>query len=348
MLFCGIAFYFFWNEYRLNEETGPTATDTTAVSVDTTAVSVVAPSITEVFSSKMFEQGINRKDSFLLYKYEFDSISQELKVRVVVDTFPYTEYKGNKIYQGDILLGTSIADIPADTSRYIKVIRKSSWPKDKAFARKPNQSTEIKRLQAVGEKAFNRLWSKNVVSYKISSNVNTDSVRKAIDMWRTRLAGVLEFRELTTVTATTSYVIFKLGAGYSSDCVGMKGGGPQVVTIDPAMRVGNIAHEIGHVIGLWHEHSHPARDQFIIIHTDNINNGDRDQFIKKDMSSVNVNDYDFASLMHYDQNAFAIGRNPHLITIELQPAFRGKGIVFGQRNKPSDRDIEMIKNLYKK
>jgi hypothetical protein len=41
-----------------------------------------------------------------------------------------------------------------------------------------------------------------------------------------------------------------------------------------------MAHELGHCLGLWHEHNRPNRDSFITINTNNIQNDFRNQFDK--------------------------------------------------------------------
>jgi len=54
-----------------------------------------------------------------------------------------------------------------------------------------------------------------------------------------------------------------------------RSGGPQLVTITPnCSSVCNVAHVLGHALGLWHEHSRPDRDEYIEVHLDRIAEND--------------------------------------------------------------------------
>lgn len=62
----------------------------------------------------------------------------------------------------------------------------------------------------------------------------------------------------------------------SSCCsyVGRRGGGPQAISIGKNCdKFGIVAHELGHVVGFWHEHTRPDRDQHVTIIRENIQPG---------------------------------------------------------------------------
>lgn len=64
---------------------------------------------------------------------------------------------------------------------------------------------------------------------------------------------------------------------------------------------GVVAHELGHVIGFFHQQSRPDRDEYIRIHYENIANHLKDSFTK--LSWDRIADlgvpYDYLSIMHY-------------------------------------------------
>ena len=78
-----------------------------------------------------------------------------------------------------------------------------------------------------------------------------------------------------------------------------------------------ILHEIGHAIGIWHEHTRPNRDLYIKINKENIPQGYLIQFKRRTRSEVNTYElgYDYGSIMHYNQKASSKnGRNTiHII-----------------------------------
>ena len=84
-------------------------------------------------------------------------------------------------------------------------------------------------------------------------------------------------------------------------------GGKQTVSLGlwwqhQCKEVSTIVHELGHVVGFWHEHSRPDRDQYIRINWDNIHWSRMFNFNKlptKEIDSMNVS-YDYRSIMHYE------------------------------------------------
>lgn len=56
--------------------------------------------------------------------------------------------------------------------------------------------------------------------------------------------------------------------------VGRRGSGPQAISIGKNCdKFGIVVHELGHVIGFWHEHTRPDRDEHVSIIRDNIQPG---------------------------------------------------------------------------
>uniref|UniRef100_A0A0N5B2C4 Metalloendopeptidase n=1 Tax=Strongyloides papillosus TaxID=174720 RepID=A0A0N5B2C4_STREA len=105
-----------------------------------------------------------------------------------------------------------------------------------------------------------------------------------------------------------------------------------------------ILHEIGHALGLIHEQSRSDRDKYVNVKFDNINNKEHSNFRRFNFST-NKNystSYDFASIMHYHQNDFAVNKDEPVLTSKLNNAFNK---MMGQRLKMTFNDFKKI-NLY--
>ena len=89
----------------------------------------------------------------------------------------------------------------------------------------------------------------------------------------------------------------------------------QPVSIGYSCTFSAVLHEIGHVLGFYHEQSRPDRDKYVTIHHQNIIPGAESNFRKvTDVNSLGVT-YDFNSIMHYYARDFA---KPGTITISAK------------------------------
>lgn len=72
-----------------------------------------------------------------------------------------------------------------------------------------------------------------------------------------------------------------------------------------------LTHEMGHILGLSHEHQRPGRDSFITFRSNFADAGSGDYKIITTLNPVN-NDYDYGSIMHYP---IANNRNPDFVNL---------------------------------
>lgn len=107
---------------------------------------------------------------------------------------------------------------------------------------------------------------------------------------------------------------------------------PQGVALGPGcVTLSTVTHELGHVLGFYHEHNRPDRDDYINIRT-NVGSSLRSQLQRLRFSSTFGLGYDYASIMHYD----SLGG---VITAKID-------VPFGNAEELSPLDIEKARRLY--
>lgn len=101
--------------------------------------------------------------------------------------------------------------------------------------------------------------------------------------------------------------------------VGRRGDGPQAISIGKNCdKFGIVVHELGHVVGFWHEHTRPDRDKYVDIFYKSIQPGGTSRlggrlslgqdynFDKAKLDEVDSlgEPYDFNSIMHVGNLSF--------------------------------------------
>ncbi|MGZ3711920.1 MAG: M12 family metallopeptidase [Bdellovibrionota bacterium] len=103
-----------------------------------------------------------------------------------------------------------------------------------------------------------------------------------------------------------------------------------------------LLHEIGHAIGLIHEHQRPDRDSYINVNYGNIVSGQANQFDIIATANQRTG-YDFLSVMHYSKTAFT---SNGLNTMEPKPAYSSYLNTMGTVTSISNSDRDSVNALY--
>jgi hypothetical protein len=183
------------------------------------------------------------------------------------------------------------------------------------------------------------------------SSVQREIMRLAIEHWEAN--SNVRFYNATgmpTVDPTYGfaypYIEFVNGNDVNSSQIGRNAnGGRQELKIQSASWaytevVGAGIHELGHAIGMDHEHNANDRDNFINLNLNNVLPEKRFNFNKRTTNYYQIGAVDFQSVMIYDSQAFA--SSPNLIVMTR----KSDGNVFTGNSVTSVTDRKWVNNLY--
>ena len=104
-----------------------------------------------------------------------------------------------------------------------------------------------------------------------------------------------------------------------------------------------LSHEIGHLLGFFHEHNRPDRDHFIDIVWENIQDDKADQFKKRNEANVVsfCSPYDFGSIMQYPLDYYTNTKGKDTMVKKVK--YDGP---VGTNTRPSETDLQQLRYLY--
>ncbi len=179
----------------------------------------------------------------------------------------------------------------------------------------------------------------------------TPKIQTAISQSNSDLSGVLQWLQWTSSDGP-NYVDINLSASdLSGQCEALEGyeaRPAQPMTGSTNCTVGTIMHEMGHIIGLWHEQSRSDAGTYITTHYSNVIKGSWGNFQPQPDNYENLTTYyDYASLMQYPAFSFTRNGGPVIETIPAGiPLGSIDGVPVPASVHYSAADIEGIKRLY--
>ena len=233
----------------------------------------------------------------------------------MVKTVKYSDVDGDAIFEGDIVLGT-VAQM------------------EEAYKKISDSDDVQETLKAVFISGSQFRWPNGVIPFRIDPGLpDPNRVTEAIQHWhqRTNIRFVPRNQEV-------DFVSFIRSSSGCSSAVGRQTK-EQFVKLGDNCDKGNVIHEIGHTVGLWHEQSREDRKNFIEIDVTNVIPGKEHNFNQHVQDGDDVGPYDYGSIMHYSAFAFALDQSkPTIITPNGEP--------IGQRVALSDGDVAAVKAVY--
>ncbi|MGA8151752.1 MAG: choice-of-anchor D domain-containing protein [Terriglobales bacterium] len=191
------------------------------------------------------------------------------------------------------------------------------------------------------------LWPKVSNKYQIPYVIadgtgNLSNLNSAITKFNKTFSNI----RLVARTTESDYVNFYFDPNDNSgECEAIVGraGGEQPVggaggSFNPCT-VATILHEMGHTVGLWHEHSRPDRNSYVSVNYDNLIKGSISNFNQIYDNAQEATLFDYASIMEYPAFSFSRNGGP---AIESIPA----GIPLSNQTGYSAADIDGIERLY--
>lgn len=163
-----------------------------------------------------------------------------------------------------------------------------------------------------GVSTTNLFWPGGIIPYEFDTNWPTTPAQR-----QTYLDGLREWElaaniRLVARTSQTNYLRLRFAFQSTTNTFLLNPPEPPTLTVDSLQR-NQLTHEMGHALGLEHEHVRADRDGFISINTTNLDPNAAALYAISSNATM-TGSYDFESVMHYGRRLFAVDPNVDVIT----------------------------------
>ncbi|XP_058065455.1 zinc metalloproteinase nas-14-like [Anopheles bellator] len=186
-------------------------------------------------------------------------------------------------------------------------------------------------------------WVKGVVPFEIDAAFTPDQQQQillAMTMISSRSCVRFVTREVPThrqflnITALPSGCWATLGVNALVNQMNLQ--------TDGCMQLGNIAHQLLHVLGFTHPQSRPDRDYYVRVQHDDIDPDQKDNLASYTQGTIEDFGipYDYESILHCQTNSFAGETSGRATVVPLD------NVDIGQREALSIKDVRKLNKMY--
>jgi hypothetical protein len=150
-------------------------------------------------------------------------------------------------------------------------------------------------------------WQDGIIPYYLSGDFTTEemtTIERAMAEWEK----VTDVHFIEVTPRASAYHIIKVNENSWSSSVGENNSHCKMIFGSGGDTYSHVLHELGHALGLLHEHQRPDRDQFVRVIWSNLMAQFFVNYEKQDNPLIKEEqyNYDFSSIMHYPANSFSI------------------------------------------